>query len=238
MQFQILKEPMSILEVHLSKGESIIAEAGALVYLKGDVEIKTKLRANVLKTVKVSFLGSESFFVNEYVAKEDGCSLGLTGPPVGDIVEIPITPNDGYIIQSGSYIASTPEVDIDTKWQGFTKGIFGSEFFMLKVTGSGKVFCNVYGGVIQKQLAPSEKMTLDNYHLVGLSLNSDYKVTKFGGLKSTILGGEGLVTQIIGPATVYFQTKNLKEFIDLLGVRNTSETQKNNFSVGGFKLGF
>ncbi|NDB32006.1 MAG: TIGR00266 family protein [Nitrosopumilaceae archaeon] len=239
MQFQILKDPMSILEVHMSKGESIIAEAGALVYLKGDIEIKTKMRANVLKTVKVSFLGSESFFVNEYIAKEDGCSLGLTGPPVGDIVEIPITPNDGYIVQSGSYIASTPGVEIDTKWQGFTKGIFGSEFFMLKVTGAGKVFCNVYGGVIQKQLAQGEQLTLDNYHLVALTLNSEYKVTKFGGLKSTILGGEGLVTQIMGPATIYFQTKNLKELIDLLGVRNTqSETQGNNFSVGGFKFGF
>ncbi|NDB46139.1 MAG: TIGR00266 family protein [Nitrososphaeria archaeon] len=239
MQFQILKDPMSILEVHMSKDESIIAEAGALVYLKGDIEIKTKMRANVLKTVKVSFLGSESFFVNEYIAKEDGCSLGLTGPPVGDIVEIPITPNDGYIVQSGSYIASTPGVEIDTKWQGFTKGIFGSEFFMLKVTGAGKVFCNVYGGVIQKQLAQGEQLTLDNYHLVALTLNSEYKVTKFGGLKSTILGGEGLVTQIMGPATIYFQTKNLKELIDLLGVRNTqSETQGNNFSVGGFKFGF
>lgn len=239
MQFQILKDPMSILDVHLGKGESIIAEAGALVYLKGDVEIKTKMRANVLKTVKVSFLGSESFFVNEYIAKEDGCSLGLTGPPVGDIVEIPISPNDGYIVQSGSYIASTPGVEIDTKWQGFTKGIFGSEFFMLKVTGTGKVFCNVYGGVIQKQLTQGEQLTLDNYHLVALTLNSEYKVTKFGGLKSTILGGEGLVTQIMGPATIYFQTKNLKELIDLLGVRNTpSETQGNNFSVGGFKFGF
>jgi len=141
-------------------------------------------------------------------------------------------------VQSGSYVASTPGVEIDTKWQGFTKGIFGSEFFMLKVTGNGKVFCNVYGGIIQKQLTAGEKMTLDNYHLVALTLNSEYKVTKFGGLKSTILGGEGLVTDIYGPATVYFQTKNLKELIDLLGVRHTSETQGNNFSVGGFKFGF
>ena len=229
---------MAILEVHLGKGESIIAEAGALVYMKGEIDIHTKLRANVLKTVKVSFLGSEPFFVNEYTAKEDGCTIGLTGPPAGDIVEIPITQNDGYIIQSGSYIASTTDVDIDTKWQGFTKGIFGSEFFMLKVTGNGKVFCNVYGGVLQKQLASGEKMTLDNYHLVGLTLNSEYKVRKFGGLKSTILGGEGLVTEIMGPATVYFQTKNLKELIDLLGVRHQSETQGNNLSVGGFKFGF
>lgn len=60
-------------------------------------------------------------------------------------------------------------------------------------------------------------MLLDNYHLVALSDNAAYKVTKFGGLKSTALGGEGLVTEITGPGIVYFQTKNLKELIDLLG---------------------
>lgn len=140
------------------------------------------------------------------------------------------------IVQSGSYIASTSGIEIDTKWQGFTKGIFGSELFMLKITGSGKAFCNAYGGIVQKQLSGGEKMTLDNYHLVALTENTDYRVAKFGGLKNTILGGEGLVTEISGPGTVYFQTKNLKELIDLLGVRHTSETQSSGFSVGGFRI--
>ncbi|MBI5378326.1 MAG: TIGR00266 family protein [Thaumarchaeota archaeon] len=237
MQFQILNNPMSILEVHMGKGESITAEAGALVFMKGNIEIKTRMRGGFLKTVKVSLLGNESFFVNDYVANEDGCILGLTGPPVGDIIEIPIDGNNGFIVQSGSYIASTPGVDIDTKWQGFTKGIFGSEIFMLKATGDGKVFCNAYGSIIKKQLASGEKMILDNYHLVALSQNSEYRVTKFGGLKNTILGGEGLVTEIIGPATIYFQTKNLKELIDLLGVKHTSETQGSGMSIGGFRFG-
>lgn len=237
MEFQILKNPMSILEVHLGKGETITAEAGALVFMKGDIEVDTKMRSGFLKTVKVSLLGSESFFVNKYTAKEEGCVLGLTGPPVGDIVEIPIVQEDGFIVQSGSYIASTAGVEIDTKWQGFTKGIFGSELFMLKMTGEGKVFCNAYGGIIQKQLAPGEKMILDNYHLVALSTSAEYNVTKFGGLKSTILGGEGLVTEIRGPATVYFQTKNLKELIDLLGVKNTAETRGSSTSFAGFKIG-
>jgi len=237
MEFEILKNPMSILEVQLKKDESITAEAGALVFMKGDIEIDTKIRSGILKAVKVSFLGNESFFVNKYTAKEDGCVLGLTGPPVGDIFEISINKDVGFIVQSGSYIASTPGIEIDTKWQGFTKGIFGSELFMLKVTGEGKVFCNAYGGIIQKQILQDEKFVLDNYHLVALSLDADYKVTKFGGLKSTMLGGEGLVTEISGPSTVYFQTKNLKELIDLLGVRHTQETQGNNLNIGGFRIG-
>ncbi|HSA98959.1 MAG TPA: TIGR00266 family protein [Candidatus Nitrosotenuis sp.] len=237
MQFQILNNPMSILEVHMGKGEIITAEAGALVFMKGNIEIKTRMRGGFLKTVKVSLLGNESFFVNDYIAGEDGCVLGLTGPPVGDIIEIPIDEGNGFIVQSGSYIASTSGVDIDTKWQGFTKGIFGSEIFMLKATGSGKVFCNAYGSIIKKQLTAGEKMILDNYHLVALSQDSEYTVTKFGGLKNTILGGEGLVTEITGPATIYFQTKNLKELIDLLGVRHTSETQGSGMSIGGFRFG-
>jgi Mitochondrial biogenesis AIM24 len=45
MQYQILKEPMAILDIHLDNAETITAEAGAMVYMQGDIEIKTKTRA-------------------------------------------------------------------------------------------------------------------------------------------------------------------------------------------------
>jgi len=38
----------------------------------------------------------------------------------------------------------------------------------------------------------------------------------FGGLKSTIFGGEGLVTEVNGPGEVYVQTKNVQEFVNWL----------------------
>ena len=226
MQYQIVKNPMSMVEIQMGKGEKITAESGALVFMKGNIEIKTKMReGGFFKSLKLKALGAESFFVNDYIAQEDGCSLGLTGPPVGDIV------------QSGAYIASTLGIELDTKWQGFTKGIFGSELFMLKVVGSGDMFVNAYGGIIQKQLGNGEKMVLDNYHLVAMSISANYKVMKLGGLKTTILGGEGLVTEITGPGTVYFQTKNLKELTDWLGIRAREETSGSAVSVGGFKFG-
>ncbi|HSB57628.1 MAG TPA: TIGR00266 family protein [Nitrosopumilaceae archaeon] len=237
MHFEILKNPMSMLEVSFDKGETITAEAGALVYMIGGIEIKTKMRhGGLFKNLKVMVLGRESFFVNDFVAQENGCQLGLSGPPVGDIIEIPITPSSGFIVQSGSYIASTTGVELDTKWQGFTKGLFGTEFFMLKALGSGSIFCNAYGGIIEKHLKPGEKILIDNYHLVALHENMDYKVSQFGGLKNTILGGEGLVTEITGPGTVFFQTKNLKELIDLLGIRSSQETRQPGMSFGGFRI--
>jgi uncharacterized protein (TIGR00266 family) len=239
MQYQILKEPMALLDVQLSAGEKITAESGAMVYIKGDVEIKTRTReGGFLKKLKVTALGGESFFVNDYVARGNA-SIGLTGPPLGDIIRIEIQPSSGFIVQSGSYVASTSGVMLDTQWQGFTKGLFGSEFFMLKATGQGEIFLNAYGGIIERRTEKDERLLLDNYHLVALSESAIYKVIKVGGMKTTILGGEGLATEIIGPATVYFQTKNIREFIDLLGLSQRAETTSGSSGVsfGGFRIG-
>ena len=239
MQYQILKEPMALLDVQLSAGEKITAESGAMVYIKGDVEIKTRTReGGFLKKLKVTALGGESFFVNDYVARGNA-SIGLTGPPLGDIIRIEIQPSSGFVVQSGSYVASTSGVMLDTQWQGFTKGLFGSEFFMLKAMGQGEIFLNAYGGIIERRIEKDERLLLDNYHLVALSESAIYKVIKVGGMKTTILGGEGLATEIIGPATVYFQTKNIREFIDLLGLSQRAETTSGSSGVsfGGFRIG-
>ena len=156
MQFQILKEPMAMLDVRMSAGEKITAESGAMVYMKGDIEVKTRTReGGLFKKIKVTALGGESFFVNDYIARGD-CTIGLTGPPLGDITQVSIKPGRGYIVQSGAYIASTEGVTLDTQWQGFTKGVFGSEFFMLKAAGQGDLFLNAYCGIIQTELAPGE----------------------------------------------------------------------------------
>jgi uncharacterized protein (TIGR00266 family) len=238
MQFQIIKEPMALLEVQMSAGEKITAESGAMVYMKGDVEVKTRTReGGLLKKIKVTALGGESFFVNDFVARGD-CSIGLTGPPIGDVVQLQVRQSTGYIVQSGSYVASTQGVLIDTQWQGFTKGLFGSEFFMLKVTGDGDLFANAYGGIVKKDLVAGERMLVDNYHLVAIGEQVRYNVIKVGGMKTTILGGEGLATECTGPGPVYFQTKNLRELVDLLGINQRSETTSNSgVSFGGFSIG-
>ena len=241
MQYQILKEPMAMIETQLDNGEQITSEAGAMVYIKGDIEIKTRTRqGGFFKKLKVSALGGQSFFVNDYIAHEDGCVIGLSGPPIGDIIKMSISNESGagFIVHSGAYIASTSGVVLDTEWQGFTKGIFGSDLFMLKVSGKGDLFLNAYGGIIHKELTEGEKLTLSSYHLVALSEIANYKITKFGGLKSTLLGGQGLVVEIIGPGSVYFQTKNIRQFIDSLGIKAGEERDdsNDNISLGGFKF--
>ena len=202
---------MGLIEFTLNRGEKVTAEAAAMVFMRGNIITETRMRkGGFLKSLKAAALGGESFFVNEFIAQEDGCTLGLTGNMLGDIEVIPVT--DEFIVQSGAFVGSSGDLTLDTKWQGFTKGIFGSNLFMLKTVGSGDMFVNAWGGIIKKELQSGEKMILDNYQLVALSATADYRVTKHGSLKTTLFGGDALVIEIIGPGTVYLQTKNIMEF--------------------------
>lgn len=203
---------MGLIEFTINKDEKVTAEAAAMVFIRGDIKTETKMRkGGFLKSLKAAAFGGESFFINEFIAKEDNCKLGLTGNMLGDIEVIHV--DEEFIVQSGSFVGSTNELTLDTKWQGFTKGIFGSNLFMLKTVGRGDMFVNAWGGIIKTTLGEGEKMILDNYQLVALSSTAEYRVAKHGNLKTTLFGGEALVIEIIGPGTVYFQTKNIMEFV-------------------------
>lgn len=212
MEYEIVKNPMGLIEFTLNKGESVTAEAAAMVFIQGNVETNTRMRkSGFLKSLKAAAFGGESFFVNEFIAHEDNCKLGLTGNMLGDIEVIHV--DEEFIVQSGSFVGSSSGMTLDTKWQGFTKGIFGSNLFMLKTVGEGDMFVNAWGGILSKKLEAGETMILDNYQLVALSSTASYRVATHGSFKTTLFGGEALVIEITGPGTVFLQTKNFMEFV-------------------------
>ena len=197
MKYEIKYKPSySMLVVNLEQGETITAESGAMTYMDPNIDVHTRKREkSLLGSIGLKLLGQQSFWVNDYKAEQKPGEVAFVSAPVGDIETLEVKPNQGYIIQSASYIASTQNVDLDIKWQGFTKGLFGQGLFMIKVTGDGTLFINTFGAIDKHTLAASKSMIVDNFHLEAFSDSCYYKVRKFGGLKSTLLGGEGLVTK-------------------------------------------
>lgn len=208
-----------MLVVTLDQGESITAEAGSMTYMDPSIEPHTRKREKSFwGTIGLSLIGGQSFFVNDYVANGPNAEAGFVAAPVGDIEKLDVKPGQGYVIQKSAYIANTEKVDLDIKWEGFSKGLFGQGLFMIKATGEGQLFINTFGAIDTHTLAAGQTLIVDNFHLVAFSETCSYRVTKFGGLKETILGGEGLVTEITGPGDVHVQTKNMKEFVDWLWI--------------------
>jgi len=219
VRYEIKYRPAySLLEVHLESGEAIVAEAGAMVYMSPQIRVTTRKRekGSLWRSLRGALLGGESFFVNEYKAEGGPGKVGFVPAPVGDIQELQVQEGRGLILQKDAFVASTPEVHIDTEWQGFKKGIFGQSLFMLKVFAQGTIFVNSFGAIDEHELGAGESLIVDNFHLVAFNDTCRYEVRKFGGLKSTILGGEGLVTEVFGPGRVYVQTKNVREFAEWL----------------------
>jgi len=220
LKYEIKYRPSySLLEVHLPPEGKITAEAGAMTYMTSNIEVETRTRireGGFWRTIKISLLGGETLFINDYTARGSSGKVGFVSAPLGDITRLEVSRERGYIIQSSAYIASTSGVHLDTEWQGFTRGLFGQNLFMIKTLGEGDVFINTFGAIDKHELKSGETLVVDNFHLAALSTTCRYKVRMFGGLKSTLLGGEGLVTDITGPGEVYIQTKNPMEFVNWL----------------------
>ena len=236
MKFEIVNNPVGMIDFVLDNGDMINAEAASLVYMSDDIAIETKKRrGGLLKTLKTTMLAGESFFMNEYRSRRDGTRLGITGNAVGDMHHIHVEDGE-YFIQSGSFVCSTAELTLDTQWQGFKKGLFGTNLFMLKTVGGGTLFVDGWGGVRRLDLGRGETVKIDNYQIVAFT-GADYDVIKLGSLKTTIFGGDALVTKFTGPGTVYYSTKNPMELARALRPFLSSNNSNATSSVVGGLIG-
>ncbi len=211
MEHEILYKPAyTLLEVKLEAGERIEAESGAMVYMSPGIEIATKAKGGVLGTLTRGLLGGESFFTNTFTANSKGI-VGLAPPYQGDIVRHRLK-EETLFIQSGSYIASSPQLSLDTKWGG-AKSFFSSEgLFLLKMAGTGDAFISSFGAIHEVKMK-GEPFTIDTGHMVAFTEGLDYSVKRVGGLKSTIFSGEGLVAEFRGTGTLYLQTRSMNSFL-------------------------
>lgn len=199
--------------VVLNQGESIKAEAGAMMTMAGPIEVKTA-SGGVGKGLKRALLGGESFFQNTFTAGPGGGWVELCPPLPGDIKVLDL--QGGLIVQDGSYLASDPALVIDTKWQGF-RGFFASEgFVMLHVTGRGRLLLSSYGSIDEHHLEPGQAIRVDTGHLVAFSDTLQFTNQRIGGLKTSLFSGEGIVSQFVGPGTVYVQSRSSMSFLDWL----------------------
>lgn len=212
MQYEIMYKPaFTLLEAKLEAGERIEAEAGAMVYMSPGIEIVTKTKGGVFGAITRGILGGESLFTNTFTAKSKGI-VGLAPPYQGDIIQHRLN-GETLFVQNGSYMASTPELTLDTKWGG-AKGFFSREgLFLLKMTGIGDAFISSFGAIHEVKLK-GETFTIDTGHMVAFTEGLDYKVKRVGGLKSTLLSGEGLVAEFHGTGTLYLQTRSMNAFFD------------------------
>lgn len=119
-----------------------------------------------------------------------------------------------YFLQKGSFLAAEHDVQLSTKTQNLTKGLFSGEgFFVTRVGGSGTLIINTFGALMRFDLAPGQEYVVDNNHLVAWESTTSYEITKAAaGWISSFTSGEGFVCRFRGPGTIYVQTRSPASF--------------------------
>lgn len=225
MEYDIESRPSyALLCVDLDGGESIRAEAGSMVTYDDGIDIETSASGGILGSLKRSVLGGESFFQNTFTATEPG-RVTLAPALSGDVVHHDL---DGTLyVQSGSYLASDPSVELDAEFGGGRTFFGGEGLFLLRLDGAAPVFLSSYGAIRDRKLDDGERLTVDTGHVVAFEGSASFDVERVGGLKSTLFSGEGLVCTFTGPGRVWVQTRSPDAFLAWLVPQLPSTSDSN-----------
>jgi uncharacterized protein (TIGR00266 family) len=213
------------LKVKLADGDEIQAEAGAMVSRDPQVEMSTHLNAGTragafrvfvafLVALLRKFLGGETMFVNRF--RSSGPGEVILAPALsGHIIHKQLDATNKLFVQTGSYLASTGQVDTRVRLTGLRSLLGGEGLVLLECSGPGDLWVNSYGGVLPLQV--NGTFTVDTGHIVAFDASLDFNVKSVGGMKSLFLSGEGLVCEFSGQGVVYIQSRNVQALVGWLG---------------------
>ncbi len=209
MRYRIISKPSySLVEAYLDAGEEIVAEAGAMAYMK-NVEMVTEA-GGIGRALKRSLLGGESFFLNRYRCISGEGVVGLAPNYPGDVDLVDV--NGTVYVQSESFLAGSPALNIDIKWGGAKAFFSGESLFLLKISGAGWLFISSFGGLERIDLQ-NDEITVDTGHIVAFTEGLEWSVGKAGNLKSLFFSGEGLVARFRGTGSIWVQTRTTDGFL-------------------------
>ncbi len=207
-QFEMTGEPdYSFVTVQIPAEQTLKVEASAMATMDTNVRMKTKMRGGLGR-----LLTGENIFINEFTAEGVAGEIGIAPGTPGDLRHRYLD-GDTIYLQNSAFVACGPEVEVETKWQGLTKGFFsGESLFLIRAQGRGDLWFNSYGAIIEIDV--SGDYVVDTGNIVAFTGGLDYDITKVGGYKSFFFSGEGFVCRFSGEGKVWIQTRSAAAFVN------------------------
>lgn len=230
----------------LNKDETIRVNNGMLNFM--DTYIETVTKTNTFLKGLMRKLSGSSFFFNLFTNISDiPQKINLSGPFIGNIYAFYIPPHTKFYTIESSYVCSTPNIDITTKFKlgGLITG-YGVTYVKAK-TGdtAGLIWISSFGPIVPMIIKPNQSIKFDNGILLGFGQNITMNTRIFNGVKGLFFSGEGLITEIKNESklnegkniTIYLQSKSLYSFANYISssIKSYSlfsfESKKSTFAI-------
>ncbi len=224
IEYRVSGDALQYVEIELDRGETVVAEAGAMLYMEQGITFETRMGDGSSGVMGSLFgaakrlLTSESLFLTHFTNKaKQKQRVGFAAPYPGHIIPIDLGRVGGDVIcQKDAFLCAAKGTSISVTFnRRIGAGFFGGEGFILqRLKGDGMAFLHAGGSVLERELR-GETLRVDTGCLVGFQSSIDYDIAMSGGLRSMLFGGEGLfLATLKGEGRVWLQTMPLSRLAD------------------------
>jgi uncharacterized protein (TIGR00266 family) len=247
IDYKILGEDIQVVEIELDPNETVIAEAGTMLFMEDGISFETKMgdgsQANQSILGKMFQAGTrlltgESLFMTHFTNRGSGKrKVAFAAPYPGTIKAVNLTEisQNTLIVQKDAFLCAALGTSIAIHFnKRFGAGLFGGEGFILqKIQGDGLAFIHSGGVVIEKTLN-NELLRLDTGCLVAYEPQLNFDIQSAGGLRSMIFGGEGMfLATLSGTGKVWIQSLPISKLIQRLSPYGGNAGKESGSVIGG-----
>jgi len=228
IDYQIHGDDMQFVEITLDPDETVVAEAGAMMYMTQNIKMQAVFGDasgtdggifGKLVSAGKRLLTGESLFMTTFTADGNAKARVAFGAPYpGKIAPLALDQLGGELLcQKDAFLCAARGISVGI---AFTKrigtGLFGGEGFILqRLEGDGVAFVHAGGTLVRRSLGAGEQLKVDTGCLVALQPSVDYDIQFVGGIRNTLFGGEGLFfAQLTGPGQVWLQSLPFSRLAD------------------------
>ena len=230
VSYTIEGSDMQFVEIELEPGQSVIAEAGAMMFMEQGIQMETVFGdgsgkegndlVGKLFSAGKRVLTGESLFMTSFTNRAaEMQKVAYSAPYPGKIIVMKLSEYGGQIIcQKDSFLCAEKGTQLEIAFQkNVGVALFGGEgFIMQRLIGINTVFLHSGGTITKRELKPGEILRLDTGCLVAMTTNVNYNI-EFSNVKTALFGGEGLaLATLTGPGTVWLQSLPFSRVIGLI----------------------
>jgi uncharacterized protein (TIGR00266 family) len=221
IDFKIMGSEMQFVEIELDPGESVVAEAGAMMYKDSTIQMEAIFGdgsssgggslTDKLFSAGKRLLTGESLFMTVFTHAGRGkARAAFAAPYPGNIIPVTLANMGGTLIcQKDCFLCAAKGVSIGIFFQRkILTGLFGGEgFIMQKLDGDGVAFLHAGGTIVERVLEPGEILHVDTGCLVAMEPTVSFDIQQAGNIKTALFGGEGLFfARLAGPGRIWLQS--------------------------------
>jgi uncharacterized protein (TIGR00266 family) len=237
MQYTISGTLMQTVALDLMPGEIVFSQTNCMCWMNDAIEMNTNTGGGFFAGLTRS-LGGGGLFITDFTARGAGHVAFAPRFP-GTIMPVQLAPGQSLVCRKETFLVAEKSVTLAIAWQKrIGAGFFGGEGFILQtVTGPGMVFLDLSGEVVERDLAPGERLLVHAGHVGVMDPSVQFDIQMVRGFRNVLFGGEGLfLATLTGPGHIALQSMpilNLAEEIGRFLPNRTEASAPSGSGIGG-----